>query len=499
MRRFRTSCQPFVSLGVMAVCATLSLPALLPAQPTERERIIKELEFAVGTQSLRWLLKKADFEPLTDASQLEIDPDQTVLIVLGDLSWLDDKAPGGVVSFVERGGALLAASDLESKVAGLQDLANVRVTGLHVEWDMYHKMHESDKEIHHGQSDRPFVFADEAMLPDGTANPFNGLRVATNIPSFLRLNGRLPAKVVSLARFPLNSYYEGGRPGAAWRRELVSKPFAVGGERGDGRFLILADHSVFINEMMLAPDCDNLGFAVRCLEWLKADGKRKRAMLVEDGRIHQNFDVAERQLPPISPLKVLGALIERRDEIAEEVQDRFAEAEKKDKINSAILGALRGRTRQGFARLSRYAFWAVGGCLAVLALYRMSNESRYLADQRLPLLRQTVAGQRPTSSVIEQRQQAQVEAGNLWESAREIARQRLMMATGSERLSDAADNPSASWWQRRTARARLRRIWNIAYGATPVRIKPARWERFLADLDAIQKDVANGTVKLPAV
>ena len=59
-----------------------------------------------------------------------------------------------------------------------------------------------------------------------------------------------------------------------------------------------------------------------------------------------------------------------------------------------------------------------------LALYRFGGEGRFRHETELPLLAPAVARQRPAVSALEQRQRAQVESGNLWESARELARRR---------------------------------------------------------------------------
>ena len=65
--------------------------------------------------------------------------------------------------------------------------------------------------------------------------------------------------------------------------------------------------------------------------------------------------------------------------------------------------------------------------------------------------------------------------------------------------SQPARVAGGTWWRRRSARLRLERLQAIAYGDAPVRIGPERWEEFLAELDAFDQDVADGTVKLPAV
>src|SRR5581483_8121704 len=76
-------------------------------------------------------------------------------------------------------------------------------------------------------------------------------RVATNRPGYLVLGNRPPG-LMPMARFPGD-------------RDLL---FAAGRICGDdGRILVLADHSVFINEMMMQRDNDNVYFAYNCIEW----------------------------------------------------------------------------------------------------------------------------------------------------------------------------------------------------------------------------------------
>src|SRR5262249_20939689 len=78
--------------------------------------------------------------------------------------------------------------------------------------------------------------------------------------------------------------------------------FAAGGDWGKGRVLVLADHSVFINEMMLQTDNDNISFTCNCMEWLR-DGRRDRVLFIEEGTITANFNVPviEPPLPPPGP------------------------------------------------------------------------------------------------------------------------------------------------------------------------------------------------------
>jgi hypothetical protein len=488
MSRARPPCRtPAVrGLAALIVAATLAVPA--PAQAPQQQPV------AVRTDALRWLLgDHLKFEPVSAPLLLTENPKETVLIVLGDLKWLQTKMPGSVTSFVEQGGALLAASDKPTGEAtqDLMNLAGVWITPSHVVCGKKDSCYQN-------QPDMPFVVSSAAKLPDGTANPFDGLKkVATNIPSALIKNGPLPTGTEVLAIFPRFSDYD-SEVSEKNKFNLKVLTFAVGGQRGEGRFLVLADHSVFINEMMLAKDTDNIFFTRRCLAWLGSDGQRKRAMLVEDGYIYPNFNVALRKLPPIPPLKILEQMFLHRDELVEESQRRFAQAEQDGRVDAGIMNALGAKDQEGTGRLSRYLWWGIGGCLAGLVFYRLRNEGRHLPETGLPRLGAAVAGQRPAAPLFEQRQRAQVAAGNLWEAARGLARQRLGPLAGSEGPPAASLVAGGGWRRRRAARTRLRRLWEIAYGSVPVAVPPARWEFFLAELEAFQRDVADGTVKLPA-
>jgi hypothetical protein len=478
----RTWRPAFLAVATVLVAAAL-FAAPAPAQAPSREQI---QQFAVGTQALRWILKREGFKPIADESQLANDPGQTVLIVLGgDLGWLN-RVPGGVTSFVERGGALLAASDRHSR-GEINDLSPASITGILVSYPIGSTSGER------GQRDRPFLKATEDKHPDGSVNPFTGLKVATNIPSYLS-EAPTDSGVTPLARFDQEVDYR-RVPGVSPRKEPLC---AAAGQRGDGRFVVLADHSVFINEMLLDKECDNLDLTVRLLQWLSAGGQRKQAMLVEDGRILSNFDVPLKPLPPPPPLEVLLEMLKRRDEVVDAAQREIGEKGREQGLDRAVTRAFVGKDGDGVPRIKRYALWLIGGCLAALALYRFGGEGRFRHETDLPLLAPAVARQRPAVSALEQRQRAQVESGNLWESARELARRRLGPPAGPGLPPEKPRVVAGTWWRRRTAEARLRRIWDIAYGPAPVRVRPADWELFLFDLDALKRDVADGTVRLPS-
>ena len=54
----------------------------------------------------------------------------------------------------------------------------------------------------------------------------------------------------------------------------------VAGERGTGRFVALADPSIFINQMLREPFAGNVQLAANILRWLNRDGRARRVVLV---------------------------------------------------------------------------------------------------------------------------------------------------------------------------------------------------------------------------
>src|SRR5262249_230316 len=92
--------------------------------------------------------------------------------------------------------------------------------------------------------------------------------VATNRPSCLWLH-RIPRGLAVLDNLPEGCQTDFG--GQWWQRPAQRLPFAVGGTVGNGRLLVLADHSLFINDMMLQHDTDNIDFTYNCLDWLRGD------------------------------------------------------------------------------------------------------------------------------------------------------------------------------------------------------------------------------------
>lgn len=346
-----------------AFAILLGLFALLAANPCQAARgPLETLPYGQRTDAFRRLLFELQFKPLESFDDLHVTPSEALLIVLGDPRCLSKlHFPQGLRAFVEQGGAVLIATDYETNGEAGEMLG--RLTGFTVTGEklVCHSAHAEKN--YDGSPYCPFVepLADSPALQNSTTilgalaalvgvgtrpdlfrspqaeNDQQHLRVATNAPSRLTLYGRgwwLPSGIHRLAELPSECEPEAeipqrfsergitilyGKPFAPKRDVFKTEPtqrgrplFAVGGTVGKGRVLVVADHSLFINRMMLPRDNDNLEFTANCLHWLRggistpseairtlnrADaleqltGQRTKVLLWDDGRIRRDLEV----------------------------------------------------------------------------------------------------------------------------------------------------------------------------------------------------------------
>lgn len=327
---------------------------------------LASVSYGQRTDAFRRLLFEFQFKPLERFDELEMNPSQTLLIVLGDPRCLSKSSfPQGLRSFVERGGAVLIATDRETVgEAGemLGQLAGVTVTG-----ETLICRNPNPMVLYDGAAYCPFVepLAD-AMAPNRSTNILGllaavvgagsrpalfcnphptepDLRVATNAPSRLRRNARgwwWPSGIYRLAELP---------SGCTDERRMMFRPhssehplFAVGGSVGKGRVLVLADHSVFINRMVLPRDNGNLEFAANCLHWLrggvstptealqamndpqaleKLTGQRNKVLFWDDGFIRTDLEVPLKRVPLKSALPPEPVIVAALDKTLANLED----------------------------------------------------------------------------------------------------------------------------------------------------------------------------------
>ncbi len=518
--------------AVLAGLLTLALVPPCAAQRPQAPGGLKQLPlrleaipYGQRTDAFRRLLFEFRFQPVTTFAEMQEKPDESILIVFGDPNCLTkqrfrDYFPDGPRSFIQAGGAVLIATDKEVEGEArenLWDIARVSVTG------ETFKCSEGT-EVYRRLDYCPFVepIADSGLMdrlakvmgmgdkPALFRNPHPNqpdLRVATNAPSSLRESPGwwgLPSGIHRLARLPAACLSDRGTP----QRE--GPLFAVGGSLGQGRVLVLADHSIFINRMILPRDTGNLEFAANCLHWLRGGastpvemlhavkspqalprltGQRNKVLFVEDGQVHDSFAVPMKTVPIKPPPASEPAIVAAVDRTLANMEDRHF-------FDEGLLNKL-GDHGWTTRNLGRSAVWLFSLTLLLFLGYRYVWRGRHQLDTAVPLLEQAVAEHEPTASLLAQRRRALLRAGNVWETAHQLARQCFESAgvalTGPSRPRLAVQG---NWWQRWRVRRRVARLWQLAHGETPVRISPAALKRWVRELDELKTALAKGTIRL---
>ena len=304
----------------------------------------------------------------------------------------------------------------------------------------------------------PIVEAKPALFAD--SQPGQPLNLATNVPSCLTVERRA-GSVQPIATLPLHCQFDTHKG----RFEMLGSPtFAVAGDFGKGRVLVLADHSLFINEMMLLDDERNFIFASNAIAWLRGDDpKRTKVLFVEEGKIQTKFEIPLKSLN-IPPEEALRLLFEKRNEILATANNVLVRLEDQGAFDNGVMNLF---DRAGFppSRLARYAFVALTIALGLYVVYRVGIRGRFRHDLTAPMLPIVLDRNLPVAALAEQRHLTLLERGNLSEPAMHLARQ-WFASLGVEAFDGPRPGLDArgGWWRRRQLAARLREAWRLAAG-----------------------------------
>jgi hypothetical protein len=466
-------------LAVWLCAAVCSQAWVVPARAQE-----DAIPFGQGTHALRHILHDLGLQPIEEVKELTREPEKKLLIVLGDTRVLH-RIPFGVELFVHRGGAVLVASDRRTESWLWQDNEGFRIGD---------RLEIAEDSPSAWRNHRACIAVQPAERGVPRLFPASGTsRVVTNRPANLFL---YPRGIPILGLLPEGSRAERGNFIALGSQV----PFAAGGDWHAGRILVLADHSIFINDMMLQPDTGNIEFAHNAIRWLTDGGKRTQVLFVEERAVQSEFDVPVKDLPPppLPPAEVLVPLI---DEVIKNLEEENA-------FNQVALNLFDRVLARYFA-----PFLSPGQFLEALALlgtvglvmYGVSRlmSSRHRLEAGTPLLANALARLAPVGGVVAQRQQALLESGNLWESARVLARECFESALGGGPSGDGMASAApprirvvGSRWQAWRLQRSWDRLWHVAYGTTPTRVASREWTRFLRSLDEVDAGLADGVIQL---
>ncbi len=426
----------------------------------------------MDNHAFRLILNQFGLKPLRRLDDLAKTPEQTILIVFGETEAVR-QIPNGLRSFVEAGGAVLIATDRQTPSFFRRTDMQLGVTGLGV---------SAQRGIRCYGDQRHCPFAHRGSGPDAAMFETSH-SIATNRPSYVAISANdLKGTTLSVFAWLRNSALERAI-GTQYVREPL--PFAVGGTMGKGRILVVADHSIFINGMMLPSDLQNgnMQFAYNCVRWLK-NRTRTRALFIDEGHIETSFDVplaTDGALPdlPVSPIQLANAVI--------------TAAEREDLFNRYILEAL------GERRVLR--MWLIGltAALLIYGVFRLMRAG-YQAESKVPLVTRSIAQLQPAASVVDRRHQQSVSDGNFYEAARELAVAALTEVGYDPALARTWEKPTVrvdgNWWNRQTLSHRVHQLWKLAYDDQTRPVSRRQLAALLVHVDEVRRAARRGILTI---
>jgi hypothetical protein len=251
--------------------------------------------------------------------------------------------------------------------------------------------------------------------------------------------------------------------------------------------MVLADHSLFINEMMMPQDTGNVEFAVNMVRYLREE-KRDRVLFFDEGVIQTRLDLPL-QSPRLNLEELLTLLYSRKDALLGEAERWIAKQEDDDNaFNRWVVNAI--DRRFGWVPFLFGVAVAVTIAVGLYAVYRLWLRNRYAPDTSTPLLVNAMAKVLPEKPLAEQRLETLLRQGDVREPLRVLARQWLL-ALGLTAPRSARDPlpviQAHSWWTAWHFRSRLQRIWQLAAGQWPSRMQPRKLQEWQREMDALQE------------
>jgi hypothetical protein len=435
------------------------------------------------THAFRFILQKEKLQPIPSLNQPTQVPEDTILIFFGDTKSLDQLFENeSLKRFIEQGSAVLIATDRQTRGILFRDF-KIQVDGTPISGIKPSSCYGGILEcplVH-------FLEKNETRLLEPRKGASINKTVATNKPSFLEAVGtdtdwRLFAELKDV--YPSGSR----RPYFFGAAQILEK----------GKILVLSDHSVFINGMMLQDDNGNFDFADNCVKWLmtsKGDPgtKRTKVLFVDEGYVHQTFDVPLTIVPdlPHSPVDLVNHVITKLEDV--DFFNSFLERIGMDRIKSTVAIVL-----------------TIG--LIVYCFYRLAKASYHL-EPHVPLVNSGVAQLIPPGAMVSQRHRTLIQSDNFWEAARDVARElfsAIVPVHSSEpRYKGGIFRPDSAkvfsppiltikggGFQSRRKQRKINNLWRLAYGARPRRISRRQFVHLVSQVEEIKTALQDGTLHI---
>jgi len=251
----------------------------------------------------------------------------------------------------------------------------------------------------------------------------------------------------------------------------------------------MADHSIFINQMLIEPGTDNLELSYRVIEYLRSPRNRSRCAFFENGRLIEHFDdlrqAYARQNRASLPQVNLWAMQEKLTDLGNAIIDRL---EINNAHNSLLLGS--GNQNRTLGIIARFLL-VLAAVVACLYIFRRLWRSRHPVDTPPP---PPVAGASTGApGVFDRRQKELLRRNNVYEPIRDLVRDFFVSigvpGDSNERLpklmiADVVRRP-------KSLRAAIKDFWKLAYGSPEV-ITVNRWRELEPFFERLQRAHSSG-------
>lgn len=489
------------SAAVLALAGLLATPA--PAQPPAGRREPIPILPAIGSEAFRGLFRHHNVEPVLPGQLAEDDYANLIVVVLGHprVGGRDQIDPARYTSRALRnGGAVLIAVENQLSLRGFfPDQTDARITG---ELVICHDLMRAYAGFPNGPFAVPRQPGDidkllwQVSAPDAEWGLFLGInQLATNVPGTLVVASKSRYLRAQLAGYPPTASVQFNGGGGPLREDRLFAAAGSGGADLPFRSLVLADPSVFSNQMMAPPPGmppnQNVAFADRVVQWLRGPTERSKCLFIENGVPRTDFDVVRYEaLQGMPPLPVPPLPDPLDPELQRKVTDAanrwIARIQDNDSLHERIAGSDRR-----FYRVMRFLA-AVAAVGLLVLLIRRAWRGRHEPDvPPVPTDTGRVAGTAPPGSLARRREEI-LQAGDYGAVVREY----LQELFASQGLPEAEVQPRklpevrVTGRGNTTLREHLRILWDVAFCPRPRPVSYTRWKELEPMIDAVRQAAA---------
>lgn len=397
-----------------AAVACMLMAASLPAQPLAAQTappgrmqtarsVLSQPDWQFRLDLFQFLLAQRGIAVTRSADQVLNRPNQSLIVVAGDLERVPTALRLELAGFVRRGGALLAASDLNTSLPGLFSIRQGPVI-VHTPSLQYE-----------GFADCPRV-SGLSRSHDLTT----GVReLIANRCGWIDTLSQSAGYAAGVADLPREARATQGDPSG---RSLIAT--LESDHSRSGRMVVMADHSLLTSGMMLHGD--NAILAVNLVKWL-GEGRRQALILVhgqliQGGTLELNPDRFPQDLS--GPPPQLDDLSQLPPESLLEFANQFVTAfEEANLPNELATGYFQSLPRPYYRRLLYLAAAVVGIIWLLRQLFRRGAEV-------VPAI------SRPVGTVSQQRAHYMLMSEDYQIAAREMSRHLFRQLSGSSAVGD---------------------------------------------------------------